>query len=120
MSTIGDLVNNLFTTHKKADGKEYTNQEVAEAIEVTHSYIGKLRAGKIANPGRDTLKNLSLFFGVPINYFFPELESPTEQSMTPDDQLSMVLRSSGLSSKAQRYIQGLFKLLRTQDDDDIS
>lgn len=119
MNEIGELIDSLFSTHKKADGKEYTNQEVAEAVGVTHSYIGKLRAGKVNNPGRDTLRDLSLFFGVPIGYFFPELSSnDSNQSLTADDQLSLVLRSSGLNTKAQRYIRGLFDLLRSQNEDD--
>jgi len=118
-NNIGELIDNLFITHKKADGKHYTNLEVSEAIGVSESYVGKLRRGMIENPGRGILRDLSLFFRVPIDYFFPELDQiDIKQSLIPDDQLSLVLRSSGLSRKAQQYIQGLFDLLRTYDEED--
>src|SRR5512145_1629329 len=74
-TTIAELVNRLFQEHRRTDGQEFTNQEVAHELSIHPSYIGKIRAGKVPNPGRDTLKQLCLFFQVPSSYFFPELDT---------------------------------------------
>lgn len=116
--TIGELVDQLFKTHRRPDGKEYTYQEVADGVnsELDPTYIGKLRSGKVPNPGRNTLKLLCLFFQVPSAYFFPELEgmAPANEdpSIAGEHQIRLALRSAGLSPDVQNYLQGLIKALR--------
>ncbi len=70
------LVDDLFKVKRRPDGKEYTYQEVENALEkrLSGSYVRKLREGIIRNPGRDALLELCTFFHVPASYFFPELE----------------------------------------------
>src|SRR6188768_2513129 len=77
--STADLVDALFLTHRRPDGKEYTYQEVSNGIngELDPSYITKVRKGIIKNPGRDALKLLCFFFHVPASYFFPELDALT-------------------------------------------
>src|SRR5215210_1412365 len=102
-ANIGELVDRLFRTHLRADGKEYSYQEVAAALndEIDPTYIGKLRSGKVPNPGRNTLKLLCLFFGVPASYFFPDLEpkgaAEEDPALVGERKLQIALRSVGLS-----------------------
>lgn len=113
--TIGELINDLFITLHKPDGREYSNQEVGRNTGLDPAYIGKLRNNKVSNPGRDTLISLSRFFSVPIEYFFPELIHHSHK--TPDEFFSIALRSTELDSDAQLYIQGLFDLLRKNNQE---
>src|SRR6476659_939354 len=78
MKRIADLVNDLFRTHRKPDGREYSSSEVSRALngELDPTYMAKLRRGGIPNPGRNTLLLLCRFFGVAPTYFFPELQPP--------------------------------------------
>lgn len=113
--SIGELIDDLFLTLHKSDGREYSNQEVGRATGLDPAYIGKLRSSKVSSPGRDTLINLSRFFGIPIQYFFPELGSTPQK--TPDETFSIALRSTGLDNDAQIYIQGLYDLLRKNNQE---
>lgn len=118
--TIAHLVNNLFNTRLKPDGSKYSNREVAiatqGAIDATH--LGKLRAGKIPNPSRDTLLNLCRFFKVPPSYFFPELRDQPEdtQAIDPIDQLHVALRSLGVQPDIEEQIARLVQVLRSQQN----
>ena len=112
------LVDQLFKTHLKADGQEYSYHEVSKALEgeLDPSYIAKVRRGIIKNPGRDALMRLCLFFRVPASYFFPELEELAadegpagEQSLT---SLRMAFRSMELAPDVQAYLEGLIKALQ--------
>lgn len=75
MKSVGELITDLFATHKHPTGREYTQQEIAQLskgkLEFTH--VGKLKAGKIPNPGLTTLQALCQVFSVEPEYFFPEL-----------------------------------------------
>lgn len=113
-SEIAELVNQLFQDHRKTDGQMYSNNEVANALGVHPSYIGKLRGGKVPNPGRDTLKELCIFFHVPSSHFFPELdtlEAPSKEANL-EINLRSTLREFGLDEESQFYIEGLIKRLR--------
>src|SRR6266496_3348201 len=96
--TTADLVDHLFKTHLKEDGREYSYQEVSKGTggELEASYIAKVRRGVIKNPGRDALKYLCVFFKVPADYFFPDL-TPLTSPDKIQDQFKVVLRSMGLS-----------------------
>ncbi|GAC1554651.1 MAG: hypothetical protein NVS2B7_30630 [Herpetosiphon sp.] len=76
MKTIGSLLNDLFSTHRRPDGREYSCSDVARLLDgkIDPSYLARMRKGKIENPTRQTLLLLCQFFEISPNYFFPELE----------------------------------------------
>jgi transcriptional regulator with XRE-family HTH domain len=84
MLTVAELIDALFRSHRKPDGREYTYREVSEALEgkLTPSHIGKLRSGVIEDPKRETLLALCQFFSVPPDYFFPELKGGVTSSVS--------------------------------------
>jgi transcriptional regulator with XRE-family HTH domain len=115
--STAELVDNLFKTHKRSDNREFTYQEIANALDrqLDASYIAKVRKGVIKNPGRDALKLLCQFFRVPSSYFFPELDMlSADESAERDEKqaLRVVLRSAGLSAEAQAHVEGLIEMLR--------
>lgn len=118
--TVAELVNHLFETRRKPDGIKYSNREVAAATQgvIDPTHLGKLRAGKIPNPGRETLLNLCRFFKVPPSYFFPELRDrpDTNQALDPMDQLHVALRSVGLQSEVQERIAELIQAMRSRKE----
>lgn len=117
--TVGELVDQLFKTHLRPDGKEYTYQEVAAALngELDATYIGKLRSGKITNPGRNVLKLLCLFFRVPSSHFFPELDTlAKEENIDGEQRLQLALRSIGLDPETQAHIQALVRALSRREN----
>jgi transcriptional regulator with XRE-family HTH domain len=114
---IADLVDHLFKTRLRPDGKEYTSQDVENATDkrLTSSAVRKLREGKSRNPSRDTLMELCFFFRVPAAYFFPELEAlaPPAEDVARQDQVHVLLRSiDGLPPDATEHLQGLIEVLR--------
>ncbi|MFQ5433946.1 MAG: XRE family transcriptional regulator [Anaerolineae bacterium] len=64
----------LFKTCTKADGSEYSYEEVQNGTgkAVTAAYIWRLRTGKATNPGLGVIRALSRFFGVSPSYFVRE------------------------------------------------
>ncbi len=118
MHSVADLVNALFETHRKPNGSPYTNREVAFAlakfgVEIDPSSLSKVRNGKTANPGRDTLLGLCRVFKIPPSFFFPEIETvelPAPSS--PADQLQLALQANGLSPEVQEKIEQLVQALR--------
>lgn len=117
MQTIAQLVNELFDTHRKSDGKEYTHVEIAMEMggAIDPSYLSKLRSNKVPNPGRQTLLVLCRAFRVPPTYFFPELTQDQVESgddQNPQAQLRTALRSAGLDPDVQRKVEALINALR--------
>ncbi len=117
---IAALVNHLFQTRRKPDGKEYSSQDVENATSkrLTSSAVRKLRDGKSRNPSRETLMELCFFFGVPASYFFPELEvlAPPSNDVAQQDQVHVLLRSiDGLSPDRADLLQRLISALRQHD-----
>ncbi|MBM7846671.1 helix-turn-helix domain-containing protein [Herpetosiphon giganteus] len=109
MGTVAELIDNLFRTHRKPNGREYTHKEVCEAIgTLSPSHLSKLRNGTITNPGRDVLLSLCQFFRVPSSFFFPELEAmPIAQ---PDDHTAQTLaRASKASLAVRRKLEALLE-----------
>ncbi len=115
MKSIAELVDDLFKTHRKGDGTEYTYQEVMNGVggKLDTGYLWKLRKGKIENPGRNALMLLCVFFRVPASYFFPELDDLAPSSEA-DEQLQCALRSTRLPADVQNQLQQLIKVLRQQ------
>lgn len=87
MKTMADLLNELFRTHLRPDGREYTCSDVSRALDgaIDPSYLARMRKGKIENPTKHTLLLICTFFnsvGTPVepNYFFPELTMNAHQA----------------------------------------
>ena len=121
MKTIAQLIEELFHTHRRADGREYTYKEIVAALDgkVEQSHLSKLRTGKITNPSRETLLALCRFFQVSPTYFFPELDILPQPAVpaTADESLQFVLRSSGLRPEVQSKLQALIQALRHDDEE---
>ncbi len=114
-SEIADLVDHLFKTRLRPDGKEYTYQDVENATNkaLSASYVRKVREGIIRNPGRDALMELCFFFRVPASYFFPELAAlaPPEDDVH-QDQVYLALRSIDIEPNVKQQLHGLIAALR--------
>ena len=75
--SFADRLNHLFATITPSPGREYTNEQVAEAIraigvQISQSYIWQLRKAKKDNPTLRHVQALANFFGVPAAYFFED------------------------------------------------
>jgi transcriptional regulator with XRE-family HTH domain len=122
--TFAQLIDNLFRTHRRPDGKEYSLTEVCEALDgsVAPSYLSRLRSGKITNPGRETLIGLCRFFKVSPTYFFPELadlELTDEVYKKESRDITLVFRGDSLDPEAQAKIDELVAaLMRAQENKD--
>ncbi len=67
---VGNKLNFLFNTVRKPSGEEYSLEDVGRATGFHPSYIGRMRDGKVANPGREVLAGLSTFFHVDPGFWF--------------------------------------------------
>lgn len=114
--TVAELVDRLFQTHRRPDGKEYSFHEVAAKLngQLSPGYLAKLRNGTSGNPSRQSLLLLCQFFKVPSSYFFPELDDLTAEEPSEDEKLTIALRSSSLPEDVLDLIQGLIKVGRKQ------
>jgi transcriptional regulator with XRE-family HTH domain len=120
--SLAELVDALFKTHLREDGREYSTYEVAKRIEelgcgrVNASHIAKLRRGESANPSRDILLRLCMFFRVPASYFFPELDQLSlyqgKAEEDPAIQARVAFRAAGLTPDEQAHLEGIFAALR--------
>jgi transcriptional regulator with XRE-family HTH domain len=125
MPPIAPLVDALFKTHRKPDGREYSTYEVAREMaerglgEISPGYLAKLRRGETSNPSREVLSRLCLFFRVPASYFFPELDqlvpSLDDSNSDPLAQVRVAFRAAGLAPDEQAQLEGLFELLRRRN-----
>lgn len=86
MPTIAELVDKLFKLRRHKSGREYSYREVSLAMpgSVSHTTLYSLRVGQNANPTRETLLGLCIFFRVPPAYFFPELDGKTFEPLSED------------------------------------
>lgn len=125
MKTVAELVNALFATHRKSNGREYSNADVAKALNgrVDPSHLSRLRAGQIKNPSRETLLALCTFFKVPSSYFFPELkeieeaEKAEEEEETKEDPIAIATRFSNLSPAVRKKLDELLRALEDDEED---
>jgi transcriptional regulator with XRE-family HTH domain len=120
VKSVAELVDDLFKTHKKSDGTEYTYQEVSTGVDnkLDPGYLWKLRKGKIENHGRNALMLLCIFFRVPASYFFPELDN-LQPAADADEQIQFALRSTRLPADVQNQLQELIKVLRQQHNPEL-
>lgn len=112
------LLNRLFATHRRPDGKEYAVHEVAAHLngQLSPGYLAKLRLGTSANPSRKTLLLLCQFFKVPAAYFFPELDEGTQEARSAEEHLVSAVRSSSLSEDVQHLLLRLITMFLKPED----
>lgn len=67
---VGEKVDYLFRHVLHPSGREYTVEEVAQAIGTPTSYVLRLRRGHVANAESEVLGAVSDFFGVDHGYWF--------------------------------------------------
>jgi len=105
---MASLLDHLFKTHRRSDHKEYTYQEVEAATEqrLTASYVRKVRAGIITNPGRDALLDFAQFFNVPITYFFPGLGYEDWSHYPQEEYLLLLARMATLLAEQATVLGG--------------
>ena len=118
MVAFAELLNRLFDTQRRPDGKEYTHHEISKATQgaLSPTYLAKLRTGQITNPGWDRVQLLCKFFRVPASYFFPDLAAftPAEDQSSPEEQLQAAFRAMGVPSDVQAYLVGVAKAFQQQ------
>lgn len=118
-------VDHLFHTVRPHAGREFSFEEVAEALRakggptISATYIWQLRKGLRDNPTKRHLEALADFFGVPPAYFFDDAETRridaelallTALRDSPVRQIA--LRASGLSPKSLEAIADMVDRVR--------
>ncbi|MGW3967070.1 helix-turn-helix domain-containing protein [Amycolatopsis sp. NPDC005003] len=123
--TLAAKIDHLFRTVRPRSGKEYSFEEVAEAIRgsdgatISATYLWQLRKGVRDNPTRRHLEALARFFGVPPAYFFDEstatqvdAELALVAALRDASVRQIALRASGLSPKTLNAITQLVESAR--------
>jgi transcriptional regulator with XRE-family HTH domain len=125
--TLAQRLDHLFDTVRRADGQEYTNEHVANAVSakgvtISQSYIWQLRKQKKDNPTLKHLQALADFFGVPPAYFFDDavagqidaqieaLRAERENSGAPEVRM-MAMRAGELSPDRRRQVMELLDVV---------
>jgi transcriptional regulator with XRE-family HTH domain len=122
-TSLAKRLDHLFRTVRRADGAEYTHEEVATAIRergitISHTYVWQLRTGIRDNPTKRHLEALAEFFGVPASYFLDEdVEHINAQlelltALRDGGVRSVALRAMGLSSRSLDAIRGMIEHAR--------
>jgi len=108
--SVAELIDELFKTHKKPDGRELSYQEVARMTgnQLNPTHISKMRNGSITNPTRNSLLLLCQVFRIPAAYFFPELEATTEEV---DSERAFARRAANLPKEAQAHLAAFLETL---------
>lgn len=125
VGVLAAKVDHLFRTVHPQTGREYSFEEVAEALRarggptISATYLWQLRKGLRDNPTKRHLEALAEFFGVPAAYFFDDGESEridaeltllTALRDTPVRQIA--LRANGLSPKSLEAIAEMVERVR--------
>jgi transcriptional regulator with XRE-family HTH domain len=123
--TLAEKLQHLFASVKPAGRGEYSNHEVATAIEaaggptISATYIWQLRKGLRTNPTLNHLEALAHFFGVPTSYFLDdakaaEIDSQLEllAALRDSDVQAIALRASGVSSEGLKAIVAMLDHVR--------
>jgi transcriptional regulator with XRE-family HTH domain len=123
--SLAAKVDHLFHTVRPHAGREFSFEEVAEALRakggptISATYIWQLRKGIRDNPTKRHLEALAGFFGVPPAYFFDDAETRridaelgllTALRDSPVRQIA--LRASGLSPKSLEAIADMVDRVR--------
>jgi hypothetical protein len=129
-SSIANLVNNLFNSHRHPEGREYTHKEVEAGITrragkklIDASYLSKLRTGTLQKPSILAVEALCHFFPVDVDYFFPSITALRKnQTERGDVDRQQVLARNRL---LRQHVEAMMKMLNEQpllgeDDDDTT
>src|SRR5436853_6556069 len=123
VTTMADLIDDLFRSHRKPNGREYSHVEACQALDrmIEPSHLGKLRNGTIQNPKRDTLIALCRFFQVSPTYFFPELDglgASDGAAPAQADLVSALMATIDLPPEAKRQLAAFLRTLQTEQLDE--
>jgi transcriptional regulator with XRE-family HTH domain len=115
--TLAEKLQHLFASVRPAGRGEYSNHEVATAIEaaggptISATYIWQLRKGLRTNPTLNHLEALARFFGVPTSYFLDdekadEIDAQLEllAALRDSKVQAIALRASGVSAEGLKAI----------------
>ncbi|GAA3855755.1 helix-turn-helix domain-containing protein [Saccharothrix violaceirubra] len=103
--TLAQRIDYLFRTVRPPHRREYTYEEVAQAVArdqretISASYLWYLRTGQRDNPTLKHLTVLARFFGVPTAYFVDE---PTGERVVAELALLAALQDAGVRDVALR------------------
>ncbi|MFE0025500.1 XRE family transcriptional regulator [Amycolatopsis sp. NPDC059021] len=120
--TLAAKLNHLYSMKRRPNGREYSNQYVADAAVATglvktcsQAYLWQLRNGTKDNPTTDLLKALAAFFEVPVSYFVDDevaervdrqLAGDHDASTSHDIQL-IAARAGKLSAAGRQQVRDL-------------
>ncbi|WP_394621444.1 helix-turn-helix domain-containing protein [Lentzea sp. JNUCC 0626] len=122
---LADRLGYLFRSIRESGEREYSNEDVAEAITrdqgvtISASYIWYLRTGQRDNPTLKHLTALATFFGVPPAYFFDDAvreqvegEIALVTALKDNGVREVAMRASGLSDKSLDTITEVINRVR--------
>lgn len=111
MDSFAKRLNELIGTRRRGDGKEFSNIEIEQKTggKLDASYIGRLRNGRVDNPTLNTINVLADAFEIEPDYF---LRRGTTLSGPDIEQVRIALRSAGLNSEAQEFVENLIQALQ--------
>ena len=118
-SSMANLVNNLFSTYRHPDGREYTHKEVEAGITrragkklIDASYLSKLRTGTLQKPSILAVEALCHFFPVDVDYFFPSITAlrNTQNERGDADRQQVLARNRRL----RQHVEAMMKMLDEQ------
>lgn len=102
----------LLKNAHKPDGSRYTREEVATGIEVTPTYISKLKGGK-ANPTYELIKRIATFFSVKPGYFYTEQEELTASDLDIQEKSPLIgeiaMRAAQLDEAGKEAVLEMIK-----------
>ena len=123
--SFAERLDRLFKTVKPEPTREYSYEEVAEAIvqrgvtSISHTYVWQLRKGIKGNPSIGVVGALSDFFGVPPSYFFDEeqtrqVESQLEllDAIRDSEVRGLAIRASDLSRESLQAVLAMVERMR--------
>lgn len=123
--TLAARLDHLFRSIRASEQREYSNEDVAEAITrdqgvtISASYLWYLRTGQRDNPTLKHLTALATFFGVPAAYFFDdtvreqvESEIALVTALKDTGVREVAMRASGLSDKSLDTITEIINRVR--------
>jgi transcriptional regulator with XRE-family HTH domain len=122
---LAERLEYLFRSVRESGRREYSNEDVAEAITrdqgvtISASYIWYLRTGQRDNPTLKHLTALATFFGVPAAYFFDDAvreqvegEIALVTALKDTGVRDVAMRASGLSDKSLDTIAEVINRVR--------
>lgn len=123
--SLAERLEYLFRTIRESGSREYSNEDVAEAITrdqgvtISASYLWYLRTGQRDNPTFKHLNALATFFGVPPAYFFDDAvrdqvegEVALVTALKNNGVREIAMRASGLSDKSLDSINEIITRVR--------